>query len=70
MLITKTSQLTGIEHTREIDVTVEQFDNWNCHGMLIQDAMPHLSPADREFILSGITPEEWEAAFAPDDEDE
>lgn len=30
-------------------------------GVSVQDAFPHLSPPEREFILSGITPEEWQA---------
>ena len=63
MLITKVSQLTGHRHSREIDITDEQLDNWQ-RGALIQDAMPDLSPDDREFITTGITPKEWKAAFA------
>lgn len=35
---------------------------WNT-GMLIQDAFPMLTPEQREFIKTGITPEEWDAAF-------
>jgi hypothetical protein len=34
--------------------------------MLIQEAMPNLSADDREFIMTGITPEEWNSAF-PDE---
>jgi hypothetical protein len=60
--ITKVSGLTGKTHTREINVTQEQLDNWNS-GTLIQRAMPHLSADDREFLKTGITPEEWEEAF-------
>lgn len=32
-------------------------------GMLIQDAFPNLNPEQREFILSGTTPEEWDKMF-------
>ena len=38
-------------------------------GMLIQTAYPELTPDQREFILSGITPDEWEATFGGDSED-
>ena len=62
MQITRHSGLTGVVHTREIDVEREQVEAWE-GGMLIQEAMPHVSKDDREFIMSGITPEEWEAAF-------
>tara|TARA_B110000503_G_C6904166_1_gene311986 strand:+ start:95 stop:238 length:144 start_codon:yes stop_codon:yes gene_type:complete len=29
-------------------------------GMLAQDAMPNLSADEREFVMTGITPYEWE----------
>jgi hypothetical protein len=59
MLITRTSLLTGNTNTFEIPVKEYQLDLWN-KGMLIQDAMPQLSPEAREFIMSGITPQEWD----------
>jgi len=62
MQITKVSGASGVTHTREIDVTPEQLKNWQ-DGALIQNAMPHLSPDDREFLMTGITPEEWDAMF-------
>ncbi len=62
MEITKTSQLTGLVHTREINVTDDQIDDW-MGGMLVQDAMPDVSPDDREFLMTGITPKEWTDAF-------
>lgn len=34
-------------------------------GALIQDAFPFLSAAEREFLISGITPEEWDRMFGP-----
>jgi hypothetical protein len=60
MKITRKSPFSGQENTREINVTPEQLAAWY-DGELIQRAMPHLSPDDREFIMTGITPEEWEA---------
>ena len=62
MEVTKTSMFTGKTHTREIDVTDAQIDAWQ-QGGLIQDVMPHLSPDDREFLMTGVTPEEWANAF-------
>lgn len=63
MKITRTSMMSGIERTREIDVTVEQLAAWQDFGILIQDAMPHLSESDREFLMTGMTDEEWDSAF-------
>ncbi len=68
MEITRKSILTGIIRTREIDVTVEQIEAWQ-KGDLIQDVMPHLSVADREFLINGITGAEWKREFGEEDED-
>ena len=59
MLITKIDPLTGIENTLDISVTSEQLDAW-MQGELIQNAMPHLSADDREFIKTGIMPDSWD----------
>lgn len=60
MKIKKVSMLTGIEHTMEIPVTLEQLFNWTVGDMHIQDAMPNLTADEREFIKTGITQEEWD----------
>lgn len=59
MLITKQSLYSGNTHTNDIDITQEQYDAW-MNGMLIQDAMPNISPDDREFLISGMVPSEWD----------
>lgn len=69
MQITRKSQISGIERTRDIDVTEEQLRNYN-NGLLIQNAFPHLSADDREFIKTGITAEEWESLFGGTEEEE
>jgi hypothetical protein len=28
---------------------------------LIQNLLPHLNPDEREFLISGLTPEDWDA---------
>lgn len=62
MQITRTSPFTGKLLIREIDVTEAQLEAWQ-GGQLIQEAMPHLSVDDREFLMTGITPEEWDKMF-------
>ena len=54
MIITRKSLLSGITRSIELPVLQEQIDAWQS-GTFIQDAMPQLNDADREFILSGIT---------------
>lgn len=68
MQITRKSVISGIQHTKEIPVNPEDFMAWQAGYGNIQDLMPYLSLDDREFILSGITAEEWNAAFAEIDE--
>lgn len=66
MKVTKTSQLTGKEHTISIDVTEEQLfriQNRMNTAELIQNIVPNLSMSEREFLMTGITSEEWDNAF-------
>ena len=67
MLIKRKSIIDGKMREKEIPVTEEQYQNWE-NGMLIQDAMPNLTPGEREYILTGISEEEWDDLF--DDRDE
>ena len=66
MQITKRSMVSGKDNTRDIAVTQAQLDAWR-PGVLIQDAFPHLSDDDREFLMTGITPEEWDEHFSEED---
>ena len=62
MLIRRISGFTGKTHTMDIPVTVDQLKAWE-DGELIQNIMPNLTPDQREFIMTGVTPEEWENVF-------
>ena len=66
MKITRTSMASGETRTLDLDVTEAQFARWR-EGEHIQDVAPQLSAADREFILTGITAEEWAEVFTDDD---
>ncbi len=66
MEITRTSISTGITRTRNLDVTPEQIDAYLIKGELLQNAFPHLSAGDREFIKTGIPDEEWAETFGED----
>ena len=58
MIIERQSKVTGALHKRDIDITTEQLRRWKA-GELIQDVCPHLTATEREFIMTGITEEEW-----------
>lgn len=69
MLIRKRSPYSGKNHDMDIDITKEQWQAFiNGELGLIQDAFPHLSADEREFLLTGIHPNEWDELFANDDE--
>lgn len=36
-------------------------------GMLIQEALPELSAEDREFLISGLCPDCWNALWGSED---
>ena len=68
MNITRTSPVSGITRTREINCTLEQLEAWT-NGMPAQDAFPTLSPGEREFRMTGITESEWTELFSEEIEE-
>jgi len=68
MEITRTSIITGTTRTKDLNVTPEQIKAWE-GGKLIQDAMPQLTADEREFILTGVTQDEWDKYIKDDEED-
>ena len=66
MIIVRKSPVTGKMNHRDIDVTAEQYTSWE-NGTLIQDAMPNITAEEREFIVSGCTPEDFVFLFPEED---
>ena len=62
MLITRKSLISGNINSMSLPITEEQYTAWE-QGTLVQVAMPHLTPDEREFVMSGITSEEWAETF-------
>ena len=62
MLITRKSLISGNINTMSLPITEEQYTAWE-QGTLVQNAMPHLTPDEREFVMTGITPTEWAETF-------
>jgi hypothetical protein len=70
MLVTKISHLSGKETTLELNVTQEQmdrFENRRENGEYVQTIFPHLSKDEREFLLTGVSPIEWNEIFGSGD---
>lgn len=69
----KESQLTGNRSTMHIHTDESKFVEWlNMDPRpFIQTHFPELSADEREFIMTGSTPEEWDNAFGEEEvEDE
>jgi len=63
MILARKSMLTGEVHSMELPITSKQLSTWDSGKGLIQEVFPKLTSAQREFIMSGITQEEWDNAF-------
>mgnify|MGYP003146850470 FL=1 len=66
LTVMKPSILSGKYNTMVLDMTLDQYDAWT-NGMLIQDAVPQLNVHEREFLKSGILPDEWDAMCGEED---
>ena len=57
--------------TREMPMSPNSFfeglEDWLGEGKMIQNAFPGLSANDREFLMTGITPEEWSKMFGEEE---
>jgi hypothetical protein len=69
-IIARRSPFTHKVNRMEIPLSHAEFEKrailWQS-GMLIQDAFPMLNAGQREFIKTGITPEEWNDMFGHDE---
>lgn len=68
--VSNRSAFSGKVHTLRLPITHAQIAAWLA-GATIQHAMPHLSPSEREFLITGVTEDEWAVmeAHAPEDGD-
>ena len=63
MLITRKSPFSGKTNSMDIAITESQLERWKA-GELIQSVAPELNADEREFIITGTTPEEWDSLFS------
>lgn len=57
---------TGKEYS--VTVTKEGLRRYLDENVAIQDAFPNLSTDDREFLMTGYSPEGWNIAFPSEDD--
>tara|TARA_Y100001972_G_C7591339_1_gene296390 strand:- start:712 stop:930 length:219 start_codon:yes stop_codon:yes gene_type:complete len=61
--IEKQSPLTGKINIMEIEMNPEDYVRWQNTAVNIQDALPYLSVDEREFLISGVSPDDWEQMY-------
>lgn len=66
--VTIPSPVTGKLSTMTLPVTMAAWNEWQA-GQYIQAAMPDLCPEEREFLMSGMTEDDW-AGMADEDDSE
>jgi hypothetical protein len=67
MKIERRDPLTGKTNVMDLPVTPEQLAAWR-NGTLIQRAMPDLTADQREFLMTGLMPDSWDALFPEEDQ--
>lgn len=66
--LTRVSPFTGQPSSKNLETEFERFEEYYCLGTgLIQNIFPDLSADDREFIMTGITPADWDSTFGGED---
>lgn len=67
VLVTKVSLLSGKTNSMTLPIRQGEVEYWQQSGAMVQDVFPHLTAGEREFLISGITPDEWDDAFGDDE---
>ena len=66
MKVKRKSMFTGIERELKLDINPEDLRKWENGEGLVQNVFPNLTPDEREFLITGATPEEWDE-YIPDE---
>jgi hypothetical protein len=62
----KQSSISKEYHSMDLDITEDQLDrikNRFNTKELIQNIVPDLTPSEREFLMTGITEQEWNQLY-------
>ena len=66
----KKSPNTGKVNSMDLDTTSAALDEYQSGSTrLIQDIFPNLSSEEREFIMTGYTPKDWDELFGEEELD-
>lgn len=67
MLVAREHPLTGKTNTMDLPVTQEQLDR-HAAGAYVQEVFPDLDADQREFLITGLLPGEFDFMFGDDDD--
>jgi hypothetical protein len=65
MLIKRQHPITGKVNELDLPITEAQWAKYKT-GDLIQNCFPNLTADEREFIINGILPGEWDSLLGPE----
>ena len=68
MKLTRQSLASGKTRTKDLPITPAQYVKYIRGEGNVQDIMPHLPAEDREFLISGVTQEEWDELYGEGDQ--
>jgi hypothetical protein len=69
LAVTRKSIFTGRVNTMHLPITSEQEALWKSGVTYIQTALPNLNADQREFLMTGAGPGEWDEIFPDEDDD-
>ena len=67
VMVSGPCHVTGKQYS--VTVSRDGYYAWR-QGRLIQDALPNVSKEDREFLISGTSPEGWREMFGSDESED
>ena len=60
----RSSVITGNVNSMVLPTRQGELEYWEESMALVQDVFPHFTPDQREFLISGSTPDEWNELFS------
>lgn len=61
------TKITSRGKSITVNMTIDEMSScwyqWQMQSKFIQDAFPKLTAEEREFLMTGITPDEWNRTF-------
>ncbi len=64
MIVTRKSAITGKVRTKDIPIRARDLAEYEAGYVSASEVMSYLSSSDREFVICGITGDEWKNAFS------